>query len=150
MARAWQSDGCNGMAIQDRDLRISLLALIVALAGCSAGINVPPEDKAVDPNVYPVNYKTDLLSYLNLHQSEMENAREASISTPALAQLGGSTSRYFVCLRLDGQGSRTEKLVTFFAGQINQYVDATSQCATVAYQPFAELTATLRQMRGQK
>src|SRR3977135_3120011 len=100
MARVWQSDGCNGMAISDKDLRASLLVLIVALAGCSSGINVPPAENAADPNVYPVNYKTDLLTYLNLHQTEMENAREAYVSTPALTQLGGSTSRYFVCLRL--------------------------------------------------
>jgi hypothetical protein len=69
----------NGMAIRDKDLRVALLASSVALAGCS--INVATEPPAVDPNVYPVNYKTDLLSYLNLHQSEMENAREASISS---------------------------------------------------------------------
>jgi hypothetical protein len=133
-----------------RALRVSLFVLIVALAGCSAGSGVGPDERAVDPNVYPANYKTDLLAYLNLHQSEMENAREASISAPTLTQLGGSTSRYFVCLRFDGPGARTEKLVTFFAGQINQYVDATSQCAAAAYQPFAELSAVLRQMRGQK
>jgi hypothetical protein len=138
----------NGMAIRDKDLRVALLASGVALAGCS--INVAPEPPAVDPNGYPVNYKTDLLSYLNLHQSEMENAREASISTPALTQLGGSATRYAVCLRLDGTGPRTEKFVTFFGGQINQFVDAAGQCAAAAYQPFTELTAMLRQMRGAK
>jgi hypothetical protein len=40
--------------------------------------------------------------------------------------------------------------VTFFGGQINQFVDAAGQCAAAAYQPFTELTAMLRQMRGAK
>jgi len=57
----------------------------------------------------------------------MENVRAAYISTPALTQFSGSQSRYFVCLRTDGQGFRKEKMVVFFSGQINQYADATSQ-----------------------
>ena len=33
---ALESDGCDGMAIEGKDLRVLLLVLIVALAGCSA------------------------------------------------------------------------------------------------------------------
>jgi hypothetical protein len=45
----------------------------------------------------PTTYKADLLAYLQNHGSEMENVREAYISTPALTQFSGSQSRYFVC-----------------------------------------------------
>jgi hypothetical protein len=114
-----------------------LAALLVALAGCSAGGR--PE---VDPNAYPTTYKEDVFVYLQNHASEMENVREAYLSTPALTQFGGSQSRYFVCLRTEGQGWRKEKMVVFFSGQINQYVDASSQqCGVAAYQPFPEVTA---------
>ena len=129
-----------------------LAALVIALAGCSGGISVGRDETAVDPNLYPTNYKTDVIEYLKRDQSQMEGIRDAYISEPALNQIGGSQSRYSVCLRfVDGQGSRREKLVLFFSGQINQYVDATSQqCGTAAYQPFAELVALLNTMRGKK
>jgi hypothetical protein len=48
------------------------------------------------------------------------------ISTPALKEFG-SESRYFVCLRIDGQNVRKEKFVIFYAGPINQFVDSTSE-----------------------
>jgi hypothetical protein len=123
-----------------------LAALFTALAGCSA----VEEKNIVDPNVYPTTYKADLLAYLQNRGSEMENVREAYISTPALTQFGGS-QRYVVCLRTDGEGGRREKMVVFFSGQINQYVDATSQqCGAAAYQPLPELAALVRQLRGKK
>jgi hypothetical protein len=44
-----------------------------------------------------------------------------------------------------------EKMVAFFSGQINQYVDATSQqCGAAAYQPFPELPALVSQLGGEE
>ena len=54
-----------------------LAALLIALAGCSAGGR--PKEKNIDPNAYPTTYEADLLAYLQNHGSEMENAREAYI-----------------------------------------------------------------------
>jgi hypothetical protein len=129
-----------------------LVAFIIVLAGCSAGSGVGREEKAVDPNAYPANYKTDVIAYLQLNQSQMENIRDAYISTPALNELGGSQNRYFVCLRvLDGKGLPRDIMVIFFSGQINQYVDATGkQCGAAAYQPFTELVALVNVMGGRK
>jgi hypothetical protein len=39
----------------------------------------------------------------------------ADAMTPVLKQFG-SESRYFVCLRIDGQNVRKEKFVVFYAG----------------------------------
>jgi hypothetical protein len=62
----------------------------------------------------------------------------ADAMTPVLKQFG-SESRYFVCLRIDGQNVRKEKFVVFYAGLINQFVDATSeQCGTTHITPKAD------------
>jgi hypothetical protein len=96
------------------------------------------------------NYKADLLAYLRKNPDDLVNASATYISTPALKQLG-SESRYFVCMRIDGPNGRKEKFVVFFSGQINQFVDATSeQCGAAAYQPFPELLAAFSPPSGKK
>jgi hypothetical protein len=126
--------------------RSALLAL--ALAGCAGGGGL--DEKAADPNVYPTGYRAAVLAYLQLNPSEMENVNDALISAPALAPIAGS-QRYLACLRLVGRDSRQDKAVVFFSGQINQFVDASSQqCGAAAYQPFTELVSELRTMRGKK
>jgi hypothetical protein len=126
------------------------LAGLVALGGCS-GAGFGRSDEKPDPNLNPANYKTVLLAYLQENSGELENLRDASVSAPALGQFGvPPQERYFACLRIEGQGQRKEKLLIFFAGQINQYIDADKQCATAAYQPFPELVAVVAQMKGQK
>ena len=107
-------------------------------------------DKPVDPNVYPENYKKDVLAYLKAHPAEMLNVREASISAPALRQFG-SESRFFACLRVSGPDWRKDKTVIFYSGGINQFIDAEGdQCGTAPYQPFPELVAQITQMKGKK
>ena len=126
------------MALAARTARALLAcqaAFFWALAGCSQFGK--PEEKP-EPNIYPANYKTDLLAYLREKPDVLVNASAAYISTPALKQFG-SESRYFVCLQIDGQKGRKEKFVVFYAAVINQFVDATSeQCGAAAYQSFPE------------
>ena len=124
-----------------------LAAFFLAFAGCSQFGK--PEEK-LEPNVYPANYKKDLLAYLREKSDVPVNASATYISTPALKQFG-SDSRYFVCLRIDGQNVRKEKFVVFYAGLINQFVDATSEeCGTAAYQSFPEALAAFSLPSGKK
>jgi len=60
------------------------------LVGCSQFGK--PEQKP-DPNVYPANYKTDLLTYLRDHPDDLSNAQSAYISLPALKQHPRSSNR---------------------------------------------------------
>jgi len=125
-----------------------LIQLAAAGAGCSEfGFG---RDKAVDPNLFPENYKKDILAYVENHPAELLNARDAAISAPAVRQFG-TESRYFSCLRADAPDLRKEKMVIFFSGRINQFVDAESnQCNAVQYQPFPELLAQLRELKQKK
>jgi hypothetical protein len=126
-----------------------LILLLAAVAGCSdSGFWGKPE-KAVDPNAYPENYKKDMLAYVKTHPAELLNAREASISTPALKQFG-TQSRYFACLRVNGPDWRKEKMLVFYSGGINQFIDAGDQCGAAAYQPFPELVTEISELKGKK
>jgi hypothetical protein len=124
------------------------IQLAAAVAGCSEfGFG---RDKAVDPNLFPENYKKDILAYVENHPAELLNARDAAISAPALRQFG-TESRYFSCLRADAPDLRKEKMVIFFSGRMNQFIDAESnQCSAVQYQPFPELLAQLRELKQKK
>ena len=127
---------------------VSIL-LVAAAAGCSDFSLWGKPDKPVDPNVYPENYKKDVLAYVKTHPAELLNAREASISTPALKQFG-TQSRYFACLRVNGPDWRKEKMLVFYSGGINQLIDAGDQCGAAAYQPFPELVTEISELKGKK
>jgi hypothetical protein len=126
-----------------------LMQLVAAVAGCSEiGFGRQPEK--ADPNAFPENYKRDVLGYVQAHPAEFINARDASISTPALKQFGAE-NRYFVCLRANAPDSRKEKLVIFFSGRINQFIDAESDhCSAAQYQPFPDLMAEVRHLNQKK
>ena len=98
------------MAIATRTARAllacHLAAFFLAVAGCSQFGK--PEEKP-EPNVYPANYKKNLLVYLQEKSDVLVNASATYISTPALKQFG-SESRYFACLRIDGQNGRKREI----------------------------------------
>jgi hypothetical protein len=126
------------------------ILLLAAVAGCSDFSLWGKPDKPVEANAYPENYKKDVLTYLKAHPAEMLNAREASISAPALTQFGNE-SRFFACLRVNGPDWRKDKMLIFYSGGINQFIDAEGgQCAAAPYQPFPELVAQIAQMKGKK
>ena len=121
---------------------LSAVLLAAALTACSE-FKFWQQEQKTDPNAYPANYKADLVAYIRTNQVDLLGARDFYVSTPALKQFDLS-SRYFVCLRADGQGWRKEKFVVFFSGLINQFVDATGEeCGAAAYQPFPELAAVV-------
>jgi hypothetical protein len=126
-----------------------LTAIAGALAACS-GLGFGPQPEAQNPNLVPDNYKALLLTRLQTDPYGLVGGREAFVSAPALKAFGNE-SRYVVCLRVVAPDMRKEKLVVFFAGEINQFVDAASgDCAAAAYQPFPEMTAALARFGGKK
>jgi len=71
-------------------------------------------------------------------------------SAPALKQ-PGSEGPYFVCLRTESPSGRKYQMAIFFAGQLNQLIDATSQqCGSAVYQPFPELSELIGKLAGRK
>lgn len=124
--------------------------LVAALAGCSS-FSIGGDTKPLpDPNLFPDNYKALLLTRLQTNPFGLAGAREAFVSTPALKPFG-TESRYFSCLRVTAPDMRKDKLVVFFGGEINQFIDPTGdECATATYLPFPEMTAALGRFGGKK
>ena len=119
-----------------------LSVLIVGLIGCSSkGIKEPEEN----PNIFPADYKNELLLTLTNTLDNPTNVRDAFISDPVLRQ-AGKEQRYVVCVRSnsrDGAGQYTgsmDRIGYFYAGHLTQLIDATKeQCGNAAYKPFPEL-----------
>ena len=132
-----------------RCVRIAVVFSALAVAGCtsfSGGADQP----AVNPNIAPANYKAAIMGFLQNDPYALVGVREAALSPPALVPFG-TESRYAVCLRAQGPDWKKEKMIIFYAGEINQFVDATGDaCAKAAYQPFPEIVTVLNQLAGKK
>jgi hypothetical protein len=154
LRRAGLTSARNAVALKPGILRplsiCFVLALAAAVGGCSElGLGTQP-DKRVDANKVPEDYKKDILTYVRAHPAELNNAREASITAPALTQFG-TESRYFLCLRATAPDWRKEKMVIFFGGRMNQFVDADNEhCGAAQYQPFPELVTELSHLDKKK
>ena len=135
--------GRRGGARKLPALGAALLGL--TLAHCSSFNAAPPP---VNPNVFPANYKATVLTFLQTNPYGMVGAISAELSPPVLKPFG-TDSRYVGCMRAAGPNWRKEKMVVFYGGEINQFVDATEDaCKDAAYTPFPELTAMLAQLKS--
>jgi hypothetical protein len=115
-------------------------ALAMTLAAC-AGSKTPE----VNPNAVPTNYKQEILDTLTNTLADPTNVRNAFITDPVLTPVG-KDQRYTACVRFNARDSSrrymgsTDRIAYFYAGHLNQLVDATAeQCGNAAYKPFPEL-----------
>ena len=53
-------------------------------------------------------------------------------------------------MRVNGPDWRKEKMLVFYSGGINQFIDAGDQCGAAAYQPFPELVTEISELKGKK
>jgi hypothetical protein len=117
-------------------------SVALVLVNCSSSKKAEPEE---NPNVFPSNYKNEILTTMTAALDDPTNVRDAYISEPALRR-AGNDERYVVCVRSDSRdasrlytGSK-DRIAYFYGGHLNQLVEATrEQCGNAAYKPFPEL-----------
>ena len=119
-----------------------LSALVVSLIACSGSSSKQPEE---NPNIFPADYKNEILLTMTNTLEDPTNIRGAFISEPVLRS-AGKDERYVVCVRSDSRNANKnytgskDRIGYFYAGHLNQLVDATKeQCGNAAYKPFPEL-----------
>ena len=113
--------------------------MAASAAGCSFNTQHPAAP-AVDPNLFPQNYRKQIAVFLSQELLDRADFRGARISPPALKSVGGAEPHYVVCLQFSGRSQIKNKLAMYLAGEITQFVDSTpEQCGDAAYQPFTEL-----------
>lgn len=118
-----------------------LSVLAAALLACSSSKKEPDEN----PNIFPADYKNEILNTLTNSLDNPTNVRDAYISEPAL-QAAGKDERYVVCVRANVRdvanrytGSK-DRIGYFYGGHLNQLVETTNeQCRNATYKPFPEL-----------
>jgi hypothetical protein len=128
---------------------LSLAAM--ALAGCSAGNSIfggPKQGKpvpTVDANLYPPNYRAQIVIMMRKLLSNRADYQNAMIAPPALKPVPDSPNlHYVVCLQFNDRTEHRDKVVIYLGGEPQQYVDATPQeCDGAPYGPFPELLAAL-------
>jgi hypothetical protein len=113
----------------------------LAFAGCSSDSS----NKEEDPNVFPKDYRSEVLATLTGLLEDPTKVRDAGITEPTLRP-AGREQRYSVCVRSNSRNSARhyegvkERVAYFYGGHLNQFVDADKgQCAGAAYKPWPEL-----------
>lgn len=122
--------------------RWAVLLLAGALAACSSGPRV--ETKGGESvNVYPDNYKPEVLAFLRNYLNDLSGIRDAGITVPAMRPVG-NIERYVVCVRFSARtpgasASGRDYLAIFLAGKLDQMAPSREHCAGATYEPFPEL-----------
>jgi hypothetical protein len=120
-----------------------LLAFAAAMAGCTDNKSIPTSD----PNLFPKDYKTEIVNTLRqlFEKNDTVRVTDAFISDPALRPVGNE-QHYAACVRYTAHGvqagmvGNAERIAYFYGGQLNQLIPASKeQCGDAAYKPFAEL-----------
>ena len=125
------------------------IAIAVALAGCGSGRS--REEREARINVYPDNYRTDLLAALHTYVSDPTNIRDAYVSDPAIKPIG-TQNRYAACLRFNAKNSdgryagSKDVLAIFAAGRFDQFVDPSMQLGTAIQ---SSQSAAMKELCGQ-
>ncbi len=119
-----------------------LLSLLFVLTACGHDV-VPDDDSGI--NVYPTNYKSDILAAMHSYLNNPTGIRDAAISEPAL-KWSGNVNRYVACLRFTPKknaseyGTTREIAAVFMVGRLDRFVDLPkSECTGVTYAAFPEL-----------
>ena len=141
-------------------LRLALLAagLAAMLGGCTTDIGpTAAELKArwESENVFPQNYRKDLLAFMRTYLNDPAHVREAVVSQPVLKYIGPG-DRYVSCVRFnarntDGkyQGSK-EGAATFVSRKLERFFDTPKElrqlelCKDATFAPFPELERLTR------
>jgi hypothetical protein len=134
---------------------VVLLALALALVGCGKTLDeLSTDQRKVDwaaANVYPADYRGELIAYLRTYLNDPTGIRDAAISEPSLKPIGAG-ERYVACVRFNpkrngggGYAGVKDHLVIYAGGKLDRYLEtAGDNCKDAAYGAFPELERLTR------
>ncbi|MGZ3410659.1 MAG: hypothetical protein ACXWJW_09025 [Xanthobacteraceae bacterium] len=131
----------------------ALLALVM-LANCGEGSRSQYEqEREASLNVFPTNYKPELLAYFHVYLNDPTGVRDAAISDPVIKPVG-PRDRYIVCVRfnakrLSGEYAGVKNGIALFRnGRFDQFTEQPREtkdvCGQAEYKPFPELEKLTR------
>ena len=133
-----------------------MLGGFLALGGCTTDLGPTASDLKAQwetQNVYPQNFKADLLAFMRTYLNDPTHVHTASVAQPVLKDYGPG-KRYIVCLRYNARdntgvymGMKTGAAV-YVSAKLNDFVDQPKTvkdlCKDAAFAPFPELEALTR------
>ena len=152
--------GGKGDLTMGKRMAARLLACLAAavLAGCATEIGPTSAELKARwdaENIYPQNYRQDLLAFLRTYLNDPTHVRGAAVSQPQLKYIGPG-DRYVSCVRFnarntDGKyvGSK-DGAATFVSGKLERFFDTPRElrelelCKDAAFAPFPELERLTR------
>jgi hypothetical protein len=135
-------------------VRRSVLLLALALAACGKTLDeLSADQRKADwaaANVYPAEYRAELIAHLRTYLNDPTGIREAAIAEPVLRPVGPG-ERYIVCVRFNpkrsggGYAGLKDHLVIYAGGKLDRYVEAAGEsCKDAPYAAFPELERLTR------
>lgn len=140
-----------------RQFAIGAILAALMLGGCASD---PLEPSAADlkarwdaQNVFPANYKADLLAYLRTYLNDPTQVRGAAVTAPFLKFVGPG-ERYLVCVRYNARNTDGKYLgskdgaAVYVSAKLDRFVDMPREvrelCKDAAFTPFPELEKLTR------
>ena len=121
-----------------------LLGMSVVLGACGHNSEAITTTESTI-NVYPANYKSDILAAMHAYLKYPAGVRDAAISEPVLKSSGNSTL-YISCLRFNQKKNANEYAgakeiaAIFMGGRLDRFVDLPrDECTGASYAAFPEL-----------
>ena len=130
------------MSTDVRRAAVLASALAVFLLAAPSDKKQPEEN----PNVFPADYKNEILLTMTSSLEDPTNIRSAYISDPVLRP-AGKEERYVVCVRSDFRATRTRttpasriaSVISIAAISTSWWMLQRNSAADTAYKPFPEL-----------
>ena len=131
------------------------LPAALLLAACSTDLEPSAaelEARWNAQNVFPQNYKQDLLAFLRTYLNDPNHIREAGVSQPQLKKAGPG-DRYIACVRFNARSGGKyagikEGAAVYVSAKLDRFVDGKQEvqlyCKDAAYAPFPELERLTR------
>lgn len=141
--------------------RVTLMTVLwgaLALGGCASTELGPSEAELKASweaqNVFPANYKNDLLAFLRTYLNDPTHVRNAMASPPVRKNVGPG-ERYLVCVRYNARNSDGKYMgakdgaAVYVSGKLDRFFDAPPKevkeiCKDAALAPFPELEKLTR------
>ncbi|MGH6727205.1 MAG: hypothetical protein ACREB8_11760, partial [Pseudolabrys sp.] len=104
-------------------------------------------------NVFPQNYKTDLMAFLRTYLNDPTHIQGAAVSQPQLKTVGPG-ERYIACVRYNARKSggryagAKEGVAVYVSGKLDRFFDGPGEvreaCKDAVLAPFPELETLTR------
>jgi hypothetical protein len=132
-------------------MRWLALAAVLMVGGCSTNLE-PTQDELKArwdaQNIYPSDYKRDLLAYMRTYLNDPTQIRGAAVAQPQRKTVGLG-ERYVTCVRYkarksDGQyAASKDGVAVYVSGKLDRFFDVPAAvrelCKDAAFAPFPEL-----------